>query len=243
MPAIRPARSLAKEMVGSEARTAMVARGRLTDLAYQHVRERIVRGELPIGTPLGESELAHALGSSRTPVRQALGRLLQEGLVEIGARRQVVVRGFTLEHRAEILRLREALEGVAVQRACEVMEVAEIDQLRLLLIQQRRAAREGAHDEFLDLDEQFHLKIAEGARLPILRGFLGQLRGFVRVVRLGSERPPSVLAKIVAEHERIVDAIDRREPGAALAALTAHLYKSDYAITPSRRAKGTNLAG
>ena len=77
----------------------MVARGRLTDLAYQHVRERIVRGELPIGTPLGETELAEAVGSSRTPVRQALGRLLQEGLVELGARRQVVVRGFTPEHR------------------------------------------------------------------------------------------------------------------------------------------------
>jgi len=228
------ARSLAKEMVGSEGTTTMVARGRLTDLAYQHVRERIVRGELPIGTPLGEAELAEAVGSSRTPVRQALGRLLQEGLVELGARRQVVVRGFTLEHRAEILKLREALEGVAVQRACEVIEVAEIDQLRLLLIRQRRAARDGAHDVFLDLDEEFHLKIAEGARLPILHGFLGQLRGFVRVARLGSERPPSVLAKVVAEHERIVDAIERREPAAALEALTAHLYKSDYAIAPHR---------
>jgi DNA-binding GntR family transcriptional regulator len=221
-------------MAGSEGTTAMVARGRLTDLAYQHVRERIVRGELPIGTPLGETELAEAVGSSRTPVRQALGRLLQEGLVEFGARRQVVVRGFTLEHRAEILRLREALEGVAVQRACEVIEVGEIDQLRLLLIRQRRAARDGAHDAFLDLDEEFHLKIAEGARLPILHGFLGQLRGFVRVARLGSERPPSVLAKVVAEHERIVDAIERREPGAALEALTTHLYKSDYAIAPQR---------
>lgn len=221
----------------------MVARGKLTDLAYQHVREGIVRGELPIGTALGENELARAIGSSRTPVRQALGRLLQEGLVEVGARRQVVVRGFTLEHRGEILLLREALEGVAVKRACEVMAVDEVDQLRLLLIQQRRAARAGAHDEFLDLDERFHLKIAEGARLPILHGFLGQLRGFVRVARLGSERPPSVLAKVVAEHERVVDAIDRRDPAAALEALTAHLYKSDYAIAPTRRTQRTKVAG
>jgi DNA-binding GntR family transcriptional regulator len=126
--------------------------------------------------------------------------------------------------------LREALEGVGVRRACEVMQIEDIDTLRLLLIRQRRAAREGRQDDFLDLDEEFHLRIAEGARLPILYRLLGQLRGFVRVVRLGSLRPPSVLAQVVAEHEEIVDALERRDPEAALEALREHLYKSDYAI-------------
>lgn len=215
--------------------TTAIARGRLTDLAYQHVREAILRGQLPIGSVLGESELARTLGSSRTPVRQALGRLLQEGLLEIGPKRQAVVRGFTAEHRAEILLLREALEGVAVRRACEVMAVEEIDQLRLLLIQQRRAARSGDDERFLELDERFHLKIADGAQLPILRAFLGQLRGFVRVARLGSRRPAGVLAKVVAEHERIVDALEQRDPAAASAMLVEHLHKSDYVIGGNQR--------
>lgn len=210
--------------------TTEIARGRLTDLAYQHVREAILRGQLPIGSVLGESDLARTLGSSRTPVRQALGRLLQEGLLEIGPKRQAVVRGFTAEHRVEILLLREALEGVSVRRACEVMSVDEIDQLRLLLIQQRRAARSPDEERFLELDEQFHLRIADGAQLPILRALLGQLRGFVRVARLGSRRPSNVLAKVVAEHERIVDALEQRDPAEAAARLVEHLYKSDYAI-------------
>jgi len=219
--------------------TAMVARGRLTDLAYQHVREGILRGELPIGSILDESDLARTLGTSRTPVRQALGRLLQEGLIEIGSRRQATVRGFSAEHRAEILLLREALEGLAVRRACELMEVDQIDRLRLLLIQQRRSAKNADNEEFIELDEQFHLTIAEGAQLPILHAFLGQLRGFVRVARLGSARPPSVLATVVAEHERIVDALERRDASAAAAALTKHLHKSDYAIAPSKRGRRT----
>ena len=207
-------------------------RGRLSDRAYHYVREGITRGDFPTGSVLAESDLAKTLGSSRTPVRQALGRLLQEGLLEIGPRRQVIVRGFTPEHREEILLLREALEGVAFTRACEVMTIDEIDYLRLLLIRQRRAATEGREDDFLDLDEQFHLRIVEGARLPILYDLLGQLRGFVRVARLGAPRPTVVLEQVVDEHAEIVDAIEGRDVKSSLAALKTHLRASDYTIAP-----------
>lgn len=212
-----------------------LGRGRLTERAYHYLRDGIMRGDFPPGSVLAEEEVAATLGTSRTPVRQALGRLLQEGFVEVGARRQVVVRGFTPEHKAEILMLREALEGVAVRRACEVMELEDIDQLHVLLRRMRRAAEDGREDDFLDLDEEFHLKIAEGAQLPILYSLLGQLRGFVRVARLGSRRPPAVLAQVVAEHEEIVDALEHRDPETALSALVEHLHKSDYAIAERQR--------
>jgi DNA-binding GntR family transcriptional regulator len=214
--------------------TDALGRGRLTERAYQYLREGIMRGDLPPGSILAEEEIATTLGTSRTPVRQALGLLLQEGFVEVGSRRQVVVRGFTPEHKAEILLLREALEGVAVRRACEVMPLDEIDYLHLLLLRMRRAAENGREEDFLDLDEEFHLKIAEGAQLPILYSLLGQLRGFVRVARLGSRRPPAVLAQVVAEHEEIVEALEQRDPETALSALVEHLHKSDYAIAEKR---------
>jgi DNA-binding GntR family transcriptional regulator len=213
-------------------------RGRLTDTAYQYVRNGIVHGTFATGSALTETEIAQAIGSSRTPVRNALNQLLREGLVEVGSRRQVIVRGFTDEQRAEILLLREALEGVAVQRACETMALEDIDYLRLLLIRQLRAARTGSNDEFLDYDEEFHLRIVEGARLPILHAFLSQLRGFVRVARLGAPRPASVLAQIVDEHELIVDALERRDARAARRALIEHLHRSDYTIA---RRKHTRL--
>jgi DNA-binding GntR family transcriptional regulator len=213
--------------------TSNVERGRLTDRAYWHVRNGILRGELPPGTVLAESELARVIGGSRTPVRQALGRLLQEGLTEIGPRRQAIVRGFTSDHRQELRLLREALEAVAIRRACEVMELAEIDQLRLQIIRQRRAAAAGLNDDFLELDERFHLTIVEGARLPILHAFLGQLRGFVRVATLGATRPPRVLDEVVNEHEQIVDALEARDVPAALSALEDHLARSDYTSSPA----------
>jgi DNA-binding GntR family transcriptional regulator len=207
-----------------------MGRGRLTEEAYRYLREAIMRGDFPTGSVLAETDVARQLGASRTPVRHALGLLLKEGLLEVGSRRQLIVRGFTPEHRAEILLLREALESVAVRRACELMTLEEIDYLRLLLIRQRRAARDGRNNDFVDLDEQFHLKISEGAQLPILRAFLGQLRGFVRIARHGAKRPPSVLAQVVDEHEQLVDALERRDVEEALGVLAEHLHRSDYAL-------------
>lgn len=89
------------------------SRGALTETAYRYVRDGIVRGTIPTGTVVAEQAVAAAIGSSRTPVRHALSKLLQEGLLEVGPRRQLIVRGFTPEHLAEIRLLRQALEGVA----------------------------------------------------------------------------------------------------------------------------------
>lgn len=206
------------------------SRGPLTERAYTYVRAGILDGSISVGTVLTEEEIGEAIGSSRTPVRHALSRLLHEGLVEVGTRRQLIVRGFTPEHRAEILMLRQALEAVAVRHATEAMADEVIDRLRLNVMRQRRAAVNGREDEFIDLDEAFHLGIAAGAKLPLLEGMLRQLREFVRVARLGLHRPPEVLMQVVAEHEQIVEAIEARDPVAAHAALMEHLTRSDYHI-------------
>lgn len=221
----------------SERRTSR-HRGKLTERAYDYIRDGILRGQLPVGSVLAEGEIAETLGHSRTPVRHALGRLLHEGLVEGGPRRQLIVRGYTSEHRAEVLALREALETVSVRRACEVMTIEDVDHLRLLLIRQHRAADAGTEDDFIELDEEFHLKIANGARLPIVVGFLGQLRGFVRVLRLGTVRHPSHLIQVLAEHEAIVDAIEGRDPDAAEATLRQHLHTSEYVLTSGQSGEG-----
>jgi DNA-binding GntR family transcriptional regulator len=177
---------------------------------------------------LAETEIAETFGSSRTPVRHALGLLLREGLLEVGSRRQVIVRGFTPERRDEILMLREALESIAVGRASEVIGDDDIDYLRLLIMRQRRAAKNDESDAFIDLDEEFHLKIVDAARLPILYAVLGQLRGFVRVARLDASRSSSGLGEICLEHERIVDALDRRDTEAARAMLLEHLGPTGF---------------
>jgi DNA-binding GntR family transcriptional regulator len=203
-------------------------------LAYDHVRGGILRGEIPIGTTISDVELAAVLDMSKTPVREALRLLEQEGLLERGPRRQLLVRGFTPEHRDEILEVREALEQIALRRACRVMPAEEIDYLRLSLLRQRRAADAGDDTAFVELDEEFHLMIARGAGLLIVYRLLGQLRGFVRIMRLGAVRDRGHLTRVVEEHEAIVEALERRDEDAALAALSHHLHTVDYVLEASR---------
>jgi DNA-binding GntR family transcriptional regulator len=202
----------------------------LTDRAYTHVRTAILRGDLPVGTVLAEATIADELGISKTPVRQALQLLRTEGLLEVGPRRQLVVSRFSVEHRNEILHIREALEKIAVETACREMSLEDMDMLRLILMRQRRAA--DAHDEegFLVLDEEFHVRIAMGANLPIVARLLEQMRGFARLMRLGRSQPPEHLQDIVLEHVRIVDALEARDVDEALVALVDHLHHWDYLL-------------
>jgi DNA-binding GntR family transcriptional regulator len=203
-------------------------RASLGERAYDHLRNEILRGRLPVGSVVGEGTVAAELGISKTPVRQALQSLRREGLLEVGPRRQLIVRGFPAEHRREVLDVRVALESLSVRRACETMTIQQIDYLRLLLIQQKRAVDARDEDTFIELDEQFHLHIAATAGLPIVERFLSQLRGFVRVMRLGTTRPPGHLQEVYAEHVRIADMLEARRPARAAQALREHLQHTDY---------------
>ncbi|MEA2290469.1 MAG: GntR family transcriptional regulator, rspAB operon transcriptional repressor [Solirubrobacteraceae bacterium] len=217
---------------------AVLAEERLADegkgageRAYEAIRTAIVRGTLRAGTVLGEDELASALGISRTPVRSALQTLLSEHLVENGPRRQILVRGVSPEERREVLLLREALERVAIREACVRMTIDEVDHLRLLLIRQRRAADADAVEDFIDLDDQFHLSIAESARLPVLMRFLGQIRAISRLMGLRAVTREGRFTQVLDEHERIVGALEARDAGAALAAIDAHLANTSKILT------------
>jgi GntR family transcriptional regulator, rspAB operon transcriptional repressor len=206
---------------------AEARRRSLTETAYEHVRGAILRGELPVGTVLGETSIAEQLAISKTPVRQALQLLRTDGLLEVGPRRQLIVRGYSREHRDEVLKIREALELLAVRTACETMSLDDVDQLRLGLLRQKRAADADREEDFLVLDEEFHILIATGAQLPLVARFLGQIRDFARLMRLGRSQPIGHLKAIVPEHERIVDAIEARDADAAAAALHDHLHHWD----------------
>lgn len=212
-----------------QASTAGDAKG-ASERAYDTIHAAIVRGALPPGTPLGEDELAAALGISRTPVRAALQTLLTEHLVENGPRRQMFVRAVSPEERREILLLREALERVAIREACAHMTVDELDELHIALRRQRRAAAAEATEEFIDLDDQFHLGIARAARLPILMRFLGQIRAMTRIMGLRAVTREGRFAQVLDEHERILTALEARDAEAARAALDAHLARTSQIL-------------
>jgi DNA-binding GntR family transcriptional regulator len=202
--------------------------GRLTALAYERVRAEILGRQLAPGTLLTEAMLAASLGMSKTPIRHALRALHQEGLLEIGPRRQMLVCSVPPARQQELLEVREALERIAVSHACRHISDLDLDDLRTLLRRQRRAAEAGHQDDFIELDEEMHITLASRAGLHLVPRVLRQLRGFVRLMQVDTRRDPGYLLSVYAEHERLIDAVEARDEAAACAALHQHLHTREY---------------
>lgn len=197
--------------------------GNASERVYDELKRQILRGELAVGSVLKEAEISASLGVSRTPVREAFGLLREDGLLEVGPRRQPLVSTIAPERQREVFMLLGILERVAVERASEQMPLEDIDYLRLLLFRQRRAAEAENAEDWIDLDDQFHMAIAAGAQLPILARFLDQLRMLVRLSAVSNARRPHRMQELLEEHEQLVDALEARDGGAAVAILDGHL--------------------
>jgi DNA-binding GntR family transcriptional regulator len=185
----------------------------------------ILHGELAPGSLIGEEQLAGDLGISRTPLREALHALLREGMLREAPRRQLIVTTITRDRLEEVLDLRDTLEQFATRRAATTLELEAIDLLRLNLIQQRRAAQAGHTARYLDLDDEFHIRIAADSNLGLTTEFLAQLRGYIRIALLGANSKDQRWDPLAAtaEHEAILDAIEQRDVDAAEALMAAHL--------------------
>jgi DNA-binding GntR family transcriptional regulator len=217
--------------------------------AYTLLRQGILAGRIPVSTVLDTTKVAHELRMSRTPVREALQQLLQEGLVERGQRRQMVVRRIPAEQRREIFLMRDALERAVVRRAAEAVSEDDLDDLRALLYRQRRASEAGDDERFIELDERFHLRLAEAANLPTFRKVLAELRAFIRLIGIAAIAQPGRMDQVTAEHEAILDAVENGDPDLAATAMRDHLTateevlgrKPESGLGPALRADSTAM--
>jgi DNA-binding GntR family transcriptional regulator len=190
---------------------------------YNELRRRILQGELAAGTLVNEIQSAEDLGVSRTPVREALRELLNDGLLYEGPRRQCVVAEGSPELDREVRLMRVALETLAVREAAVSHDPDGIDVLRLNLIRTSRALAANQINEALDCDDEFHLGVAQIAGLPLIADTVHRLRGLARLVGLSRGWSIDELQQSVVDHEAIIEAIHVNDPDAAESALLSHL--------------------
>src|SRR6516225_674466 len=120
---------------------------------YEYLLRRIFSGELAPGTALREVELAAKLGVSRTPIREALGRLSEYGVVESRPNHGAVVRRLGRDELIHLHQLREALEGMAIELACGKLTDADFARLNAL----SEAARDSSAPQYLRACDEFDL--------------------------------------------------------------------------------------
>lgn len=197
----------------------------MADEAAERLRAAISSGALPAGAQLVERELAMRLGMSRVPVREAIQRLTEEGLVRRSVNRGAFVHAPTREEVEGIVSLRVLLEGFVAERAAERWTAAVERELDAVVERMRRAAAAGDRAGLSQLDQAFHDALWAAADHPVLTETAAGLRK--RIARLiehslALARDDEVGAP-VQSHVRLLEALRTRQPAEAAAAMKLHI--------------------
>ncbi len=184
------------------------------------LRDEIVGMVLLPGAALQDRVLSDRFGVSRTPVREALLRLADDGLVTILPQSGTFVSRIPVAAVQEAAVIRQALEAVTVAAAAQRGDTAALDPL---LTEQRRAARAGDQRAFHAADEAFHAALAVAGGYPGIWTVLRGVKTHIDRARLLTLPVPGRMKQVITEHRRIRDAVAAADPDAAQAAMRGHL--------------------
>jgi DNA-binding GntR family transcriptional regulator len=189
------------------------------DQTLETLRRRIISLQLPPGEPLSENELAQELGVSRTPVRESLILLREEGLVQVFPQIGSFVSLVDLGRVAEAQFVREAIECASLNDL--VLDAPAIAGLRDILASQRDAEAKGDVEEFFRLDEDFHRELLRLAGHESAWTAVNSAKAHLdRRLSLIDTRPVSTL---IEQHTAVVDALEARNLADADSSLRLHL--------------------
>ena len=215
--AARRERKLARGPVSRNTRASAAS------IVEDDLRQAIVSMEIKPGTALIEKELTARFGVSRTPVREALIRLRDDGLVEIFPQSGTFVGRISVRSIPEAVMIRQALECMAAEHAAKVGDVAAMARVQAAIEAQRRAAASGDQRAFHEEDEAFHAAISEAAGLPGVWRLVQTIKMQVDRCRRLTLPVPGRMDKVVIEHSVILDAVRRGDAAIARQAVQAHL--------------------
>lgn len=198
----------------------VIGRSTTAQIVATKLRDEIQEGVLAPGTRLRQNEVAERFGVSTTPVREAFAQLQAEGLVRIDPHRGAVVFHPTAEDLLEYYEIREALETLAVSHAAQRMTQDIADELSDLIERMRRTTHPR---RWLQMNDEFHLKLYEAARRPRLSALIANLRDASNpyIYMFVANQKPTDEAD--AEHRQILDACLAGDSRAAQRAIRDHL--------------------
>ncbi len=190
---------------------------------YAALRDLIVRAELAPGERLSETELGQRLGVSRTPIREALGRLRDDRLVEVRPQIGTFVARISPQSVSDAQFIREALECAAVRVAAELADEESMAQLVENLRAQDRAIERFDFDSWQLLDDTFHRHLCDLSGHPAVWPVNERAKSHLKRLRRLSLSMPDYLPTMVEDHRAVADAVASHDPDAAEQTLREHL--------------------
>lgn len=202
----------------------------LRDVVFNTLREAILKGELKPGERLMELQLASKLGVSRTPIREAIRMLEQEGLAVTIPRKGAEVAKMTEKDMEDVLQIRDALDELAASIACELISQEEMEELKRTMHEFEESTKTGDLKRIAEADVKFHDIIYQATNNPKLVSMLSNLREQMyryRVEYLKDEKNYPILVK---EHSEIVDGLSKKDKAKVTAAMHKHVENQVSAV-------------
>ena len=202
----------------------------IREKVYEYLREEILNGKIRSGDRLVETDLADRIGTSRTPVREALHTLEREGLVESLHRVGYVVRPISELEVSELCDIRLALEALALRWALSKDPVKLANAMRDNLCRCEEQIVAGNLKAFVEMDSQFHDLISRIADSSRLMEMTNSIRRYMLRYRIQSIYTKENVHRAIDGHKAVLKAIENGDKKAAQRALRAHIKQSEKDI-------------
>ena len=202
----------------------------LRDVVFHTLRDSILKGELEPGERLMEIHLANKLGVSRTPIREAIRMLEQEGLAVTYPRRGAQVAKMTEKDLQDVLEIRDALDELAAKSASKNITPEAISELKETMTAFKEAAYRGDVREVAAADEKFHNIIYQAADNPKLLVIIHNLKEQMYRYRYEYVKDNANYERILKEHEEIILGLEKKDAGYVRERMHAHLKNQVEAV-------------
>ena len=209
----------------------------LREEVFHTLRQAILKGEMKPGFRLREISLSNELGVSRTPIRDAIRMLEQEGLVVMEANKGAYVAEISKQELNDVLELRRSLEALAIEKASERISEKELEQLDKAAEEFASLAMSDNLMELAEADVRFHDVIYRATDNQRLIQLLFNLREQMYRYRVEYLKREEVHENLLVEHKRIIETIAARDMDAAVDAVCQHIDNQVSAVIDTIRMK------
>lgn len=208
-----------------EPRSTTSSPRRLRDTAYVRLKDAIQHAALQPGQPLSETYLSKILGISRTPVREALQQLAQEGLVQVIPGRAVTVAAPSVQNVLNLIHVRSVLEPEVARLVAEIAPADVVESLRATLAKMDRAAEANDRAAWSRADTEWHETLGRACPNSLLADLTLQMRNRAHAISIDGQTSQSRLVTCTQEHQRVVEAIAAHDARAAEDAMRQHIFE------------------
>ena len=199
---------------------------KLSEIAYDTLKASLLETDLTHMSDEGrldERELAERLGVSRTPLREAINRLVMEGFLSVVPRKGIFVVKKSKEEILEILLVRAALEGMAARLAVKYVTEKEIEKMRSIFSSFDPSQMKGQYLKYSDANIEFHELVLETSRCEKLIEMANSLFEHMRWIRFRAVTFEERLPKIHKEHLYIIKALEKKDPDLVEKRMRSHI--------------------